>query len=211
MDTIFFDMDGVIIDSELHWKKIQSDFLKKIIPTWTSEKQKELIGLSAHDVYMLLVSKFSLKLSKEEYFEYYKDISHEIYAVNSSLIPGVLDTIKFYQTKKLAIVSSAPHDWINIVVKRFELEKYFIEIISADDVAGVGKPNPAIYELAVSKLNAVKLKTVTIEDSEKGVISAKAAGITAIGFRNGFNEHQDLSKADYLISSFKELKAIVLN
>ena len=209
MDTIFFDMDGVIIDSELYWKKIQSDFLKKIIPTWTAEKQRELIGLSAHDVYKLLVSKFGLKLSKEEYFEYYKDISHEIYAINSSLIPGVLESIKFYQDKELAIVSSAPHAWIKIVIERFELKKYFKAIISADDVAGVGKPNPDIYELAVKKLNAFKAKTFTIEDSEKGVLSAKLAGITAVGFRNGFNQHQDLSKADYIINSFEELKKIV--
>ena len=136
-------------------------------------------------------------------------IRDRIYAVNSNLIPGVLEAIKFYSTKDLALVSSAPHDWINIVVNRFKIKSFFKAIISADDVNGVGKPNPAIYQLAVKRLNANKLKTLTIEDSEKGVLSAKQAGISCVGFRNGYNQNQDLSKADFIISNFEELKEII--
>ena len=32
IDTIIFDMDGVIVDSELYWKKSEFDFIKKMIP-----------------------------------------------------------------------------------------------------------------------------------------------------------------------------------
>lgn len=209
METIIFDMDGVIIDSEIHWKKIQSDFLKGLIPTWSPQDQKQLIGLSAHDVYKRLVDKYNLELSKEEYFYYYKDISNQIYGISTNLIPGVLEALNFLKGKNIGLASSAPHEWIDIVLDRFQIRGCFKQVVSSDDVNGIGKPDPGIYELAVKKLEANKENTCAIEDSEKGVLSAKTAGIRCIAFRNGFNQHQDLSKADYEISSFKELENLI--
>jgi len=35
MDAVIFDMDGVIVDSEIHWKTTEGYFLQSLIPTWS--------------------------------------------------------------------------------------------------------------------------------------------------------------------------------
>ena len=196
-------MDGVLVDSEIHWKQIQSEFLRGLIPTWSEQDQIELIGLSAHDVYKRLVDLYAIKLTVEQYFDYYKSISHEIYAVRSVLLPGVVEVLSSLSDFKLGLASSSPHAWIEIVLDRFDLRKFFSVIVSADDVGGVGKPDPKIYKLAFEKLQVSK--AVAVEDSEKGVQSAVAAGLKCIAIRNGFNDHQNLSQANFLITHLSEI------
>lgn len=202
-NTIIFDMDGVLVDSEIHWKQIQSEFLKGMIPTWSEQDQIQLIGLSAHDVYKRLVSVYGIKITVQEYFNYYKSITHEIYGVRSKLIPDVVEVLESLSNYNLGLASSSPHPWIDIVLDRFDLRKYFKSIVSADDVAGVGKPDPGIYRHALAELGAEN--AVAVEDSEKGVQSAISAGLKCLAFKNGFNDHQDLSSASLIIHSLKEI------
>lgn len=202
-NTVIFDMDGVLVDSEIHWKQIQSEFLRGLIPTWSEQDQIQLIGLSAHDVYKRLVDVYQIKLTVEQYFDYYKSISHEIYGVRSALLPGVKEVLNNLADYNLGLASSSPHAWINIVLDRFELRKYFKSIVSADDVGGVGKPDPRVYKYALSQLGAEN--AVAVEDSEKGVQSAISAGLKCIAIRNGFNDHQDLSLAHQIVYSLLEI------
>jgi beta-phosphoglucomutase-like phosphatase (HAD superfamily) len=44
-----------------------------------------------------------------------------------------------------------------------------------------------------------------MEDSQNGVLSARRAGMYCIGFRNGFNEDQDISTADVIVNSYAEI------
>ena len=46
---------------------------------------------------------------------------------------------------------------------------------------------------------------IVIEDSRNGVVSARSAGMFCIGLRNGFNEEQDLSSANLIVNSLKEI------
>src|SRR5690348_16891097 len=46
IEAFIFDMDGVIVDSELHWKSVEGYFLQSLIPGWTQEDQGRIIGLS---------------------------------------------------------------------------------------------------------------------------------------------------------------------
>ena len=196
-------MDGVLVDSEIHWKQIQSQFLQGLIPTWSEQDQIQLIGLSARDVYKRLVDVYGIKLSVQDYFDYYKGISHEIYGVRSALLPGVVEVLSDLSNCNIGLASSSPHAWIDIVLDRFDLRKYFMSIVSSDDVGGVGKPDPRIYKYALTKLGVET--AIAIEDSEKGVQSAKSAGLKCIAIQNGFNDHQNLDAADMLIHSLSEI------
>lgn len=203
--NIIFDMDGVIVDSELHWKEIQSDFLRGVLPSWTDEDQIRLIGLSANHVYELLVRDYGLTQTIEEYFSYYEGITAEIYGKRSKLIPGVENLIYELKTSgvPLALASSSPHSWISIVLKRFDFSNVFNPVVSADDLNGVGKPDPGIY-LKTSELLGVKpTDCIAIEDSNKGVESAVRAGMLCLALKNGFNDHQDLSKAHIIVDGFE--------
>ena len=44
MDAVIFDMDGVIVDSEIHWKTTEGYFLQSLIPTWSIDDQDKILG-----------------------------------------------------------------------------------------------------------------------------------------------------------------------
>src|SRR4051794_16157785 len=207
MDALIFDMDGVMVDSELHWKTVEGFFLESLVPTWSSADQGRIIGLSVHDLYSLLSGEYYLKESKEAFLGRYHGMAADIYGHKVELIPGFAELLADLNSHKvpLALASSSPRAWIEIVLDRFDLAGSFRVVVSSDELEGQGKPSPAIYLLTARRLGVPPEKCVVIEDSKNGVLSAKHAGMYCIGLRNGFNDEQDLSAADLTVNSFAEL------
>jgi HAD superfamily hydrolase (TIGR01509 family) len=206
MDAVIFDMDGVIVDSEIHWKTTEGYFLQSLIPGWSMNDQDRIIGLGVHDVYSLLVSTYHLQQTKEEFLAFYQEMANEIYGHKVSLMEGFTELFSDLTKNNIpvALASSSPRSWINIMLERFSLRESFKVVVSADELAGEGKPSPAIYLLTAKRLGVSPDRCIAIEDSKNGVLAAKNAEMFCIGFRNGFNEEQDLSGADVVIHHFAE-------
>ncbi len=207
MNAVIFDMDGVIVDSEIQWKTLEGYFLQSLIPTWSSSDQDKIIGLGVHDLYTLLIGQYGLQKTKAQFLELYQEMANEIYGQKVSLIVGFSDLLTTLNKNNIpvALASSSPKSWINIMLRRFGLQSSFKVVVSADELEGEGKPSPAIYLLTAQRLGVSPTSCIAIEDSKNGVLSAKNAGMFCIGFRNGFNEEQDLSKADMIIHGFAKL------
>ena len=122
-------------------------------------------------------------------------------------IEGVYELIEsLYENKiKLAIASSSPIKVIELVVKRLKADKFFKAVVQGDDVLR-SKPEPDIFLYAAQKLNADPKECAVIEDSKNGVNGAKKAGMRAIGYLNPNSGNQDLSNADLIIKSFKNIE-----
>jgi len=207
MDAVIFDMDGVIVDSEIHWKTTEGYFLQSLIPTWNINDQDKILGLGVHDLYALLASTYQLQKTKEQFLELYQEMANVIYGEKVSLIEGFTELLSVLHANHIpvALASSSPWTWINIMLERFNLRESFQAIVSADELEGEGKPSPAIYLFTAKRLGVSPTRCIAIEDSKNGVLSAKNAGMYCIGFRNGFNDEQDLSRADMIIQHFAEL------
>jgi HAD superfamily hydrolase (TIGR01509 family) len=207
-DTVIFDMDGVVVDSELYWGKPDFNFLRSLIPGWDMNKHMKRTGISIYDIHESLKPEFSVSIKKSEFLNKYHRLAEEIYGKKSLLLPGFLEFIRSLKREgfKTAIVSSSPRSWIDIVMKRFGIANLFDRIVSADGFKGRGKPAPDIYLHAAGELGVNPGDCVVIEDSENGVASAKAAGMKCIGFR-GKNKTgvQELSRADFVVDGFSEL------
>ncbi len=207
MHAVIFDMDGVIVESESHWKTFERDFLPSLIPTWSHADQRKILGLSLDDLYTLLRNEYSLQKTKDRFVMLYHEMANEIYGQKVSLTEGFSDLLSLLNKHGILIglASSSPRNWIDIVLHRFGLQDSFHVVVSADEVEGKGKPSPAIYLLTARRLGVPAVRCIAVEDSKNGVLSAKHARMFCIGLRNGLNEEQDLSKADLVIRSFAEL------
>lgn len=205
--AVIFDMDGVLVQSESVWKDVGFEFLNSLAPTWTKEDQLSIIGLSLFDSYRFISARHNLEISYPEYVQHYKALSGEIYGTISQMIPGVDQLINdlFSKDIRLAICSSSPKSWIEIVVKRFSWDKVMSCTVSAEDLEGKrGKPEPDIYLLTLNKLGLEAADCLAIEDSKRGIISAMSADIKCLGLINGFNSIKDVEKADLVIEGFGE-------
>lgn len=105
---------------------------------------------------------------------------------------------------QLVLGSSSAKVTIDRVFKRFGLHPYFSHIVSGEDFPQ-SKPHPAIFLHAAFLAQTPVESCIVIEDSTNGILAAKAAGIYCIGYDSFHSKMQDYSKADKVISHFKEL------
>jgi HAD superfamily hydrolase (TIGR01509 family) len=209
IQTVIFDMDGVIVDTEpvhryayfQHFSELNIEVTEEMFTSFTGnstrnvfQRVKTIFNLDDADVEELILRKRSLF---NDAFDHKEDLE---------LLEGVEKLIKDLHQNgmQLILASSASKVTIDRVFRRFGLHPYFTHIVSGEDFPK-SKPHPAIFEFAASLSIAPKENCIVIEDSTNGVLAAKAAGIYCIGYNSIHSKLQNLSKADSIINHFNEL------
>lgn len=76
---------------------------------------------------------------------------------------------------QLAVCSNSIRSTIELMMERANLQKHLNFIVSAQDVA-MGKPDPGIYQMAMSRLGLDPKECLILEDNENGIKAALASG-----------------------------------
>ena len=122
-------------------------------------------------------------------------------------MPGVREIIASLAGSglPLAIASSAVRASIEAILERLGLRHYFRLIVDGSEVTH-GKPDPEAYLVTASRLGVDPRACIVFEDSEVGVLAAKAAGAYCVAVRNPHAlSQQDLSAADVIVDSMQEV------
>ena len=209
--AICFDMDGVLVQSEDHWVTIQREH---ILPTVAPDDDIPLSAITGRDyteVYPDLDAEYDLAVSREEYERLYAEAGREIYRDHATMLPGVDDLLASLREAgvSLALTTSAPWDWIDVIEERFGLLHHFDAAVSAEDIDGPGKPAPNIYERGAAELGVAPSDCWAVEDSTAGARAAAAARMTVVGFR-GDGEATDLSMAHHIAADADDLRSLLL-
>ncbi|TPG72086.1 HAD family hydrolase [Hymenobacter nivis] len=210
IQTVIFDMDGVIIDTEpIHHHAFFTQFAELGI-TVSDAQYASYLGSSTRNVFQQLKEQFGLPqeidallLRKRELFNQRFDNDPDLDLLDN--VRGLLDDLRAHQVP-LVLASSASKATIGRVFKRFGLGPYFGHIVSGEDFAH-SKPDPAIFLHAAALAETPVSECVVIEDSANGVAAAKAAGIYCIGYASPHSAGQDLHQANMIIQHFSELSA----
>lgn len=206
--AVIFDMDGVLVDSEAWWFQTTKKWLSRLIgKTWDEKEEARITGKSVPDIYRFLNERYSLSISGQEFFDTYMRLAKDVYMRHASLTLHARETLEAIRGCEisLALASSSPHSWIQMVVSRFALAPYFSLIVSSEDVGFRGKPAPDIYLYTAQKLGILGARCLVVEDSANGVLAAKAAGMITLGYRSLHNQNQNLKKADAVIADLMEI------
>lgn len=203
-------MDGVIVDTEPVHRYAYFRHFDELNVAVTDEMFATFTGNSTRNVFQKVKDIFSLEHEVEDLIQRKRNIFNDAFDTKEDLflLDGVEDLIKdLYQNNiQLIVASSASKVTIDRVFKRFDLHKYFTDIVSGEDFPK-SKPHPAIFEHAASLSVAPKNECIVIEDSSNGIQASVAAGIFCVGYRSEHSKLQDLSKADLIINHFNELSA----
>ncbi|QCJ46742.1 HAD family phosphatase [Haloprofundus sp. MHR1] len=211
MDAVLFDMDGVIVDSEEFWHEIEDEVIFADVVAGAPPPRDEITGMNYREIYDYLAAEYEVTVDKDEFVAIYQDAAEEIYTENVSVMPrfdALLDTLRD-RGVAVAIVSSSPQSWIAMVRERFGIEPLDL-VLSAEDIDGPGKPEPAIYETAAERLRLEPENCAVVEDSTNGARSARRAGTYVVGYRTETNADADLSPADTVVEGPTELRKELL-
>ncbi|MDR2648499.1 MAG: HAD family hydrolase [Clostridiales bacterium] len=206
-DTVIFDMDGVLIDSQpLHFD-IDLKVLRAAGASPTQADAERHAGMANRDRWPDYKREFGLNLSADELISLHVGILMNLFR-ESALepikgIPELLVMLKEARIKT-AVASSSSMDLISLILDKLRIARYFDALVTGEDVKN-GKPAPDVFLKAAEKFNSKPGQCIVIEDSANGVLAAKRAGMQCIAYKNPASGVQDLSSADIVIDSFSQI------
>jgi len=227
LKAIIFDLDGTIADTEKNGHRVAFNmaFLQEGLKTiWDvpaygeylkiaggKERIRKLITSDGFEKQVENIDAYVNKIHKNK-----KKFFTEI--VTSGKLPlrqGIKRIINKAHDEglKLAVASTANEKSVHTVLEVVlgsEIKSWF-DVILAGDIVSRKKPDPEIYNMAVEKLKTNASDCIAVEDSNNGLIAAKASGMKCIITTNVYTENDDFSQADLVVDSLGDPKHKKIN
>lgn len=211
-DLVIFDCDGVLIDSEtISCGVVGSIMARHGIRCDVHEALALFLGRPASAVtdYFVRASKQPLP---EHFVRTWRTELFEAFSRSLASVDGVRAAVESLRIP-YCVASSSDEERIELGLRRTGLWDLFEGRIFSTTLVANGKPAPDLFLLAASASGVAARRCVVVEDSESGIVAAKAAGMTAYGFTGGshfalLDRTQQLldAGADRIVGSMCELR-----
>lgn len=180
-EAIFFDFDGVLVDSEpIHfdcWREVLAPM--RIHFTW-EYYHEHFIGISDRKMAEELAVMADPQVAVEDIYARYGDkteLFRERMRRRLPFAPGVLEFVKSLRGVSIGVVSSSRRSEVEPVLDAGGLLSSLSVTVFGEDVTR-HKPDPEPYSKAAAQLGVKK--ALVVEDSQAGVASGRAAGFDVL-------------------------------
>lgn len=179
-DILLVDFDGTIADTLGYLRQIYARFVREHGGMPSEEEFQSLNGPPIAEVVRILCETLAIALPVEDRVRYYNQLIDENFA-SAPVMEGTQALFAAARRRGMAswIVTSNARDRVNRWLAANRLESDCQVIVAGEDAAE-GKPSPAPYLLALSKLGKMAAHAVAVEDSSSGARSALEAGLVTI-------------------------------
>lgn len=211
VNAVIFDMDGVLIDSEICYMRrlgqfVQESFQKRI----PEEELLRIVGASGQVHWQTAAPYLPETWTFEDFrcaYRAYQEKKPIDY--RAILFPGVLDALAAIRQLdlRMSIATSSPRHKVEQVLEECELRAYFDFYITGEDVK-FSKPNPEIYLKSAAMHHVSTAKCLVVEDSNIGIRAAVEAGMCVIAKKES-RYPVDQSHADFQFQSYVELPELI--
>ncbi len=182
LNTVIFDMDGLLIDSEPYWQIAGMETLQKFNVALAPEQYHHTTGLRTPEWLDYWFGYFGI--SKDNIAAATEELHRNVFQkirTQANVLPGVDHIFQFFKHKgfRIGLATSSPLDLVDIVTEKLGIGHYLDATASAEFLA-FGKPHPQVYMDCAAALGAHPLECVCFEDSFNGLIAAKAARMRCV-------------------------------
>ncbi len=200
-DTIIFDCDGTLVDSEkLNNKACTDSLVKHGVTAYSYEYVlNNFGGMTMNDIRALVLKEQGVELP-DAFITDFIELAHAYKKTGLDAIDGALAAIDALgKTHKICVASNGERSLVfeslhvTNMFDRFGEDRIFTRI-----QVPRGKPAPDLFLFAAEKLGSNADKCIVIEDSPSGVMAGVAAQMHVIGFTGA---HHDGSGAAKLTAS----------
>jgi HAD superfamily hydrolase (TIGR01509 family) len=201
--AVFFDMDGLFVDSEPQWLLAETELMGDYGYEWTSVDQNYCLGGPLTRVGKYMFDKSGNAESPEFFTRSIIEKMAVKLSAGAPVMPGALDLLEDLYENNIptALVSASPRVLVDSVLKSVPTHTFSFSL-SADDVTN-SKPDPEAYLKAADNLKVSIENCLILEDSPTGVKAATSSGAFTIAVPHFI----DITQKDRLrvISSLTEL------
>ena len=213
--AIFFDQDGVIIDTERDGHRVSFNMTFKefgFTDEWGVDYYHELLQIGGGKERMKhhwQTKGFSRPVPPEDVDELIRNMHKRKTSLFVQLIetgklplrPGVHRLMREAMNAglKIGVCTTSNEQTARAITEDF-LSDIKFDVVLAGDVVSKKKPDPEIYTLALNLTGLRPDEAIVIEDSKNGVLSAKSAGLHVVVTTNPYTENEDVSGGDIIAS-----------
>ncbi|MCL6456573.1 MAG: pyrophosphatase PpaX [Gorillibacterium sp.] len=209
IDTILFDFDGTIVDTN---ELIITTFLHVLEGQTPEPFTRELIVPNMGKPLVEQLLMFSGRDEVGDLVAAYREYSLNMHDEMVREFPHVLEVIRLLHKNgiKLGVVTNKMKLTTDKGLELFGLNKYMDAVITMSEVK-VGKPDPEGVRLAIDWLHSDPKRTLMVGDSEYDLQAAKRAGAKSAGVAWSLKGEAYLNRyrPDYMLHDMRELLPIV--
>lgn len=213
-NTVIFDMDGLLIDSEPLWGEAADEVFKIFGINLSKEEYATTTGLRTKEFVEYWFRAYNVKIDDAPFAER-KIIDLILHKVQTkgTVMPGVDYIFDFFIKRnfKIGLASSSPQSLIDIVTELTGIKEKLNAVCSAEHLP-YGKPHPLVYLNCAEALQANPLECICFEDSFNGMIAAKAAKMKCVVVpHHGDYKEERWGAADLKLSSLQNFSELHYN
>jgi HAD superfamily hydrolase (TIGR01509 family) len=207
IEAVVFDLDGLLLDSEQVWDDAREQLAKERGGRWHDQAQKDMMGMSSTEWSRYMHDRIGLPEPPEEINREVVERLAAIYREHLPAIPGAREAVERLAARwPLGLASSSNRELIDLALELLGVKHLFAATVSSEEVAR-GKPAPDVYLEVARRLGVDPTHAAAVEDSNNGILAAKAAGMRVLAIPNRhFPPGEDaLVQADVVLDSLAEL------
>jgi HAD superfamily hydrolase (TIGR01509 family) len=209
VEAILWDNDGVLVDTEgLFYQATRMALARAGVDLTQEFYLEHSMRLGRSTLELVAARGWS-----PERVEVLRDERNLMYSnllrTERSAFPEVLQVLQALSGKvRMAVVTSSRREHLDIAHERNGLAGFFEFILAWEDYQ-YSKPHPEPYQIALQRLNLPADRCVVIEDSERGLASALAAGLRCVVVPNGITQNCAFPGATAILPCLAEVPAFV--
>jgi HAD superfamily hydrolase (TIGR01509 family) len=181
VEAVVFDLDGVIVDSEIWWDEARRDFAGARGKTWTEEDRVAVMGANSRQWSHTMRRRLGVDDPDDQIERTIVDAVVSRYRQEGApRIDGAVEAVRRIAADwPVAVASSAHPEVIEAALGTTGLDGLFRVVVSSDEVER-GKPEPDVYLEAARRLGIAPERCLVVEDSYNGVRAGRAAGMMVV-------------------------------
>lgn len=181
IEGVIFDLDGVIVDSEIWWDEVRAGFAASHGRPWTPADREAVMGANSRQWSETMQRRLGLEMPADQIERAIVDAMVERYTREGApAIDNAVDAVRRIAARlPTALASSSHRRVIDAALAATGLAGTFRAVVSSDEV-GHGKPAPDVFLEAARRLDIAPDRVLVVEDSLNGLRAGRAAGMTTI-------------------------------